>query len=832
MADASYVQTSFLGGEWSPLMQGRIDLPKYRMALNLCLNGIPVEEGAWVRRSGTQFLGPTYRGAAGRVIGYEFQEDDPTLLELTNGLLRVWYKGHILTDTESVVTNISTDASPVFTVTGTPPWVSGESVVFNFSGPGSPWVYGGLQNRQFVITMLSASTFTCVDELDGLPLTQAELLGGAGGQTITAQHIIEYPTPWFNSIWQNNRFISLGQGVNGLQSIMLNGATPPQTITAGFFPAQGYFPGGLLLSLEPTAFQDGPYLDPVPDAQLNFISSSQTLLSYRLFGGAAWSPATGGDQGRYNTGDLVNYQGFAYISTIGGNSGSNTGNIPGTSTAWVLVNPTITGNPPDYNLLPWVSGGSYTPWNTPGATTGSVVTYNGGVWIARNAATASFSNTETPANTFTNSWFEISVILESQSISGIVGYQVLFQPWFATTTYTIGDSVTFNGINYRSLVIGNLGLEPDTNPAQWVGLTAGYAVTEDGTGLTDADVGRMVRLFYQPATWVSTTTYFPGVYVTYNGAYYQAQDETAGQIPSVTPTVWTPVSGVAVAFWTWGQITSVQSPNTFQMEILGLPLTDSTPISIVQFGVYTNSGPTWPTVGLFYQGRLWLMGAVPNRADASKSDDPFNFAPTEPDGTVQDNDGISITFLSEDNELIQWAKGSTQGILIGTLTHERLIQASTIQEPLTPASTEEAPVTHYGGAFIAAIDAGLATLFVQRHGRQVMEMVTNVFSGKYNAPNLALTAKHLTATNVEELAYQEELTPTIWARTGSGQLIGCTYRRVTAFQTDNPALVNEPSTFAAWHQHQLGTGRSVISLTNTFLPDGSLPTVAMVTEPG
>jgi hypothetical protein len=125
---------------------------------------------------------------------------------------------------------------------------------------------------------------------------------------------------------------------------------------------------------------------------------------------------------------------------------------------------------------------------------------------------------------------------------------------------------------------------------------------------------------------------------------------------------------------------------------------------------------------------------------------------------------------------------------------------------------------------------GLALVFVQKFKRQLMEMVANVFSGKYNAPNLALTAKHLTTSGIEEIAYQEELTPVIWARMADGSLAGCTYRRISAFQTDNPVMLTEPSTFAAWHRHVLGNGRSVRSITTTLTPGGIIDQLAMVTQ--
>jgi hypothetical protein len=52
MADASYDRSSFTGGEWSKLAQGRTERPDYVTALNVCFNGLPLESGAWTRRPG------------------------------------------------------------------------------------------------------------------------------------------------------------------------------------------------------------------------------------------------------------------------------------------------------------------------------------------------------------------------------------------------------------------------------------------------------------------------------------------------------------------------------------------------------------------------------------------------------------------------------------------------------------------------------------------------------------------------------------------------------------------------------------------------------------
>ena len=820
MAAASFVQPSFLGGEWSPWMQGRIDLPKYRMAMNVCLNGIPVEEGAWVRRPGTTFLGTTKGGSPARVVGYEYQEGYPALMEFTDGCMRIWYANEqasgwavtgsgLLPDSSAAVTSISTATPAVVTVATAQTWVTGDFVYFQVANAS---VLGGsysLANRQFVITSISTTQYSLTDGITGSPINGATVNWQAG-DTLTMQHIVQIQTPWSSGTWASLRFVSLGQQANGLQGILLNGNVQPQIVTVT--PNAG-IPS---FTLAPTAFSDGPYLDVVNGAIATPENGSETP-TYIIQAGPSWSSVA-----RYNTGDMVDYAGTAYMSTSGGISGTNTNNTPGLSGAWVAV--TGSGAPGSYPA--WVSGGSYVAWNG-GSPPGSLVSFDGQTWAACNRGTSSFSNTKAPGDTsLSASWQSVNVTT-SEQLSGQVGLALGAQFWSAQTNYGAGDIAFFSPTNYQSLQANNLGNEPDTSPAFWKSLT-NSGIPFGPNGAQPTDVGRSVRLFSQPPSWASDITYQAGALVTFNGAYYQAINTNTGSQPDVSLSQWQP-SGTG-ANWTWGLVTSVANPDFVVVQILGPPLAfNLTPITIYQVGAYsTTTG--WPTSGVFYQGRLWLAGAAPNRVDASMSDNPYDFSPTLPDGTVADNNAISLTFNSVDNEIIQWLAGNQQGILVGTLSREWLINASTTAYVITPASVEISPVTHYGSAFIEPRLMGVATVFVQRYTRKVMEMVANVFSGKYNAPNLALTAKHLTGSGIAELAYQEELAPLIWARCNDGSLISCTYRRVTAFQTDNPALLNEPSTFAAWAHHSLGSGHTVISITKTPTPGGASDQLAMVTN--
>lgn len=90
MAEASYAQSSFLGGQFSPAAQGRFDLPEYLTALAASVNGLPVEEGSWTERSGTWTQGRTANNANGKIATFWLPENQAGVIELTATVLRVW----------------------------------------------------------------------------------------------------------------------------------------------------------------------------------------------------------------------------------------------------------------------------------------------------------------------------------------------------------------------------------------------------------------------------------------------------------------------------------------------------------------------------------------------------------------------------------------------------------------------------------------------------------------------------------------------------------------------------------------------------------------------
>lgn len=98
MAKVSPGQFNFNGGEFSPLVYGRVDTERYATGLATCLNYIPAIQGGLVRRPGTKFVEEVADSAAmTRLIPFQFSTEQAYVLEFSPALIRV-YKNHVIVD--------------------------------------------------------------------------------------------------------------------------------------------------------------------------------------------------------------------------------------------------------------------------------------------------------------------------------------------------------------------------------------------------------------------------------------------------------------------------------------------------------------------------------------------------------------------------------------------------------------------------------------------------------------------------------------------------------------------------------------------------------------
>src|SRR5262245_19254136 len=313
MPVASWAQVSFLGGEWSETAQGRFDDPIYEVSLNVCLNGVPVESGAWTRRPGTMFAQTTRNGAAGRVIGFNHKQAQANTLEFTDGHLRIRQGPTLITQNDSVtVTSISTANPAVVLLSSAVTWATADQAYFTLLGTSCPL----LQNRVFALTKVDTTHFSLSDPITGATIDGTTLGVGSLAAGTKINRILDLSTVYVGGSWANLRSvqtdIKLANGTTpGM--VLLNPAFAPYVLQVSTPPTDTAY---ATFTLAAANIKDGPYLDPVPGGTLVTPSATIGLITMTLSFNAYDATRA------YQIGDYVTNAGVNYKSLVDANLGS------------------------------------------------------------------------------------------------------------------------------------------------------------------------------------------------------------------------------------------------------------------------------------------------------------------------------------------------------------------------------------------------------------------------------------------------------------------------------------------------------------------------------
>lgn len=167
-----YLQTSVVGGEISPRLEGRSDVSKFGVSARVIENGIVLAHGGVKKRSGTRFV-VEQKSATDDVVLVPFQYNVEQAYMLMFGPGYVWFfrnKG-IITHAPVSISGI-TQASQGVVTTATPHGLTtGQNVILNGIGG-----MVELNNRRFVIAVLSPTTL----RLTGIATTDYEAYVSGG----------------------------------------------------------------------------------------------------------------------------------------------------------------------------------------------------------------------------------------------------------------------------------------------------------------------------------------------------------------------------------------------------------------------------------------------------------------------------------------------------------------------------------------------------------------------------------------------------------------------------------------------------------------------------
>jgi hypothetical protein len=837
MVAASYVQDSFAGGEIAKSVQGQFSNPKYRSWMNVCLNGFPMEQEAWTRRPGSMYCGTTRNGSPGRVFTFEFKQSSPYTVEVTDGFFR-YRNGPTLATTNDpqTVTSISA-ASPALVTTGTHNWATGDQVMpVNFVGAAR------LQNRVLQITVTGPTTFTIRDAATGANIDGATVGAFTSGKII---RILQTAAPYTGGLWSNLRFVQadipIDQGTTP-GAVLLHANFKPYVLKVETVPTPTKFAS---FSVTPISFRDGPYFDPIghgalltPSAKTGIITATITFPAY---------DATIA----YQTGDLVASVGVNYRSKVD----ENQNNVPAaTPTKWEVVSTGVAIGPKGFQgtdvgrLMRLYSEPPIWDVATPytAAAPISWVSYPSGVDGGFSYWRCLVNSTGvTPGSDATKWALDPGAALWSWG--RITGLTNLIDPFLANSvnigTLTQGGNLAaaFDGITNQTAAQSASFDNGNFSNTQYVGkdyhLASAQAI-ESVTIVPPSDAGFGFGFIFGVSSGIFFTV-TPTITINLRGKASAPANSADGTLlgtsgvltNNAVPVIINSNDIVTTFNYVWVEIISVIDPgsgaipfnnrisvaevqffnpvatgagNAVKLQILGDKLLYTTPVRVWRLGLFSDT-TGWPTCGTYHEGRLWLSGTVGNRIDGSKSNDPFNFAPTNNDGTVVANNAISYVFASADVNPIFWMDPHYLGIVCGTQAGEWLVQATSSNLPLTPTTIQAHRYTKYNCANILPARTNLTLMVVQTFKRELLEYFSDVFNNQFAAHDMMLYGKHLVTSGIQEIVYQQELVPIVWARLGNGNLIGITYSRKSIVSSAEPEI-------KGIHRHELGAGLNVESI--------------------
>ena len=239
-------------------------------------------------------------------------------------------------------------------------------------------------------------------------------------------------------------------------------------------------------------------------------------------------------------------------------------------------------------------------------------------------------------------------------------------------------------------------------------------------------------------------------------------------------------------------------------EITGHTSTTVVTVTIYQ-AIAANNVATWrlsafgsasdllyPRTVAFNEQRLW-WGANPGQPQTvygSRVSLPDDFAPHDyTTGVVLDDSAIVYTIAADQVNVVHWI-APIRAMLLGTSGGIWPAQAATTLEAITPTSITIKRSSINGSAAIQPVNMEDVVLYVSSTKRKIWSVGYSGADDAYKPEDLTILADHITASDVDTLAYAPDPYSVAWCVRNDGVLIGVTY-------------IRDQKVFA-WHRHILG----------------------------
>ena len=851
MPKANNAQTNFTSGEVSPLLRGRVDSAKYANGAEEMLNFVVLPQGGAFRRPGTLMIGEVQDSDyVHRLVPFEFSEAQSYILEFGENTLRIWFNDSLV-DGDPVfrVQGIVNNAGNFQIVSAAHGYSTGNQVFISDAegiAINGLWTITVVDVNNFV---LNGSTYaagwttgtgwgyrigdTIVLETPYAGSDLAELQWNQSADTLWLTHP-DYQTRVLKRFGSNSWALSVYETTDG--PYLSSGS---EIISSQVIHVE--LSGGLI-----TVYLSGPHrlttgnfvdvsdVQGAVEANGHWEIIESTPNSIKLVGGLAVSAYTGGG--------IVTAK-----ARIRAANPTDTANVVSSSAAQPNF---VAGDVGDHLELPFEND-----------------------WVLAKILTVdALDSTKATVDLLTNVIKKVprrtSIVskqdqIETPKVSGFVADLASVQ---ARAAANLGDVIGIN-VNYS-------GVFNNDDVFKFVRKTA-TGIAEGLGGLVSAATrwGPVTDGLTSENWWkilsISSSSTLTGSHIT-NAAPYglgaaNIKDWTAaGIIIQIYNRVRTArlysdmhlfqstdvgrhIRLNYTGTWVWGKITAindVRSPfsNYADVEVFSdLPLDRTNPDILANNGICDSfrlgawSDTTgWPHASTFHEQRLTFAATdtEPQTIWMSSTADFPNFSPSEPSGTVVDDNAITYSLASKEINAINWLHSGAV-LLIGTVGGEWQVRSSaSFQEPLSPSNITVTPQTSIGSVVNdRGVRVGNGILFIQRSGTKLYDLLYSFELDSWQATDITIISEHILQKSrtdkAVEVVYQKQPYDIVWVRTATGQLAGMTFDR--------------SQEVAAWHFHEIGlraggsggTGEPGVDYAfgNSSFLAGNVESIAVIPDP-
>lgn len=188
-----------------------------------------------------------------------------------------------------------------------------------------------------------------------------------------------------------------------------------------------------------------------------------------------------------------------------------------------------------------------------------------------------------------------------------------------------------------------------------------------------------------------------------------------------------------------------------------------------------HAGNLYPKSGAFFRNRFAFLVNTPSgpKVCLSMVGDYNNFSDLEHGETTAES-AITVPVLNTEFNEGKWLYAGDV-LFVGTGAAEFYIDVISASAALANDNVKILQISNVGSKALMPVSVGSHIFFVDRYGLSLRDLSYNYYNDGYDQVDISILGKHLFATRIVALSYQEVPDKILWCLTGDGKVVALTF---------------------------------------------------------